>query len=164
MPAYPPRTAEPVDGTPAREPDTVSYTKPCSTPESMSTLRRQASPSAFEGGCAVGPRIGRIIHQRQSGVADLLTDPTGEEGAALGHRLTGQRSGHDAEQGGRHAAVEHDRGAARRSLGRTQKTNGPGHGVLARPLGDEPIEAPAHAVAPTGLTGIAVAAMTLTDR
>ena len=95
----------------------------------MSTLRRQARPSAS---CVDAPKerasVGSSTRTSDAD-GDLLAHPVGEQRTALGDRLARQRRGHHGEQGRGHPGIEHDGAAARARLGGAEHPGGALHGV-----------------------------------
>ncbi len=117
----------------------------------MSTLRRQASPSASYRGGSVGLRIGRVVDQGERRDRDRLADPVGEQRPALEHRLTVEGAGQDAEEGGGDPRLE-DNGQVRRAgLAGAEQAGGPQHGVGGRLVERQVVGRPADRVAATGL-------------
>ena len=97
----------------------------CSTPSSMSTLRRVARPSPSVS-VAVKARgsVGSSTRVSDGG-ADLLAEAVGEQRPALQHGLAGERAAEDAEELGGDLRVEHDGDPLAGGLGGAEQAGGP---------------------------------------
>ncbi len=124
----------------------------------MRTLRRHARPSAS---WSAAPKARGSVGSSAKvsiGISHLLADPSREEGAALGHRLAGERGGDHRQHRRGHPAVEDDG-----RPGWTEPLVGAEHPDRAvdrvgrGSIGIEPLEATPDAEAATGLAVVAVA-------
>ena len=114
-------------------PCTPLCTNCCSTPPSISTLRRAARPSPSMSVAVYACGLVGSSTSVTSGDGHLLAEAVGEQRAALQHRLAVERAADDAEELGGDVRVEHDGEPLARRLGGAEQPGGPLGGVARRP-------------------------------